>query len=46
MSVSAEIAEQSRVAYGKALVELDRATGQTLERHQIDLDQAFQGRLI
>ena len=44
---SAELAEvQARVAYGKALVELDRATGQTLDRHQIDLDRVLQGKLI
>ncbi|MBI4464657.1 MAG: TolC family protein [Acidobacteria bacterium] len=44
--LSAQFAEvQARVAYGKALVELDRATGQTLQRHQIDLDHALRGRL-
>ncbi|OFW22648.1 MAG: hypothetical protein A3H27_12505 [Acidobacteria bacterium RIFCSPLOWO2_02_FULL_59_13] len=44
---SAELAEvQARVAYGKALAELDRATGQTLERNHMDLDQVLQGKLI
>jgi outer membrane protein TolC len=30
-------------AYSKARVELDRATGQTIERNNISLDEAFRG---
>ena len=36
---------QARLTYGKALVELDRATGQTLDRYHLDLDKVLQGKL-
>jgi len=33
----------SKVGYAKARVELDRATGQTLDDNHISLDEAFRG---
>ncbi|MBI4460696.1 MAG: TolC family protein, partial [Acidobacteria bacterium] len=36
---------QARVAYAKARVELDRSLGTTLERNNVSLDEALQGRL-
>ncbi|MBI4463805.1 MAG: TolC family protein [Acidobacteria bacterium] len=44
--VSAQFAEvQARVTYAQARVEMDRATGTTLEKNNISLDAALQGRL-
>ncbi|MBI3894368.1 MAG: TolC family protein [Acidobacteria bacterium] len=44
--VAAEFAEvQARVTYAQARVELDRATGATLEKNNISLEAALQGRV-
>ncbi|MBI1956275.1 MAG: TolC family protein, partial [Acidobacteria bacterium] len=44
--INAEFAEiQARVNYAKARVEMDRATGVALEKNNISLDEALQGRL-
>ncbi|OFW02343.1 MAG: hypothetical protein A3G20_04925 [Acidobacteria bacterium RIFCSPLOWO2_12_FULL_59_11] len=45
--INAEFAEiQARVNYAKARVEMDRSTGTTLEKNNITLDEALQGRLL
>jgi outer membrane protein len=43
---SAQLAEvQARVTYAKALVEMDRSAGNTLEKRRLDLDQIIAGSL-
>ncbi len=43
MARSVEVAAMNN--YSKARVELDRATGQTLARHNVSLDEAYQGTI-
>jgi len=44
---SAELAEvQARANYAKSLVEMDRSTGLTLEKHQISLDDVLRRTLL
>jgi len=44
--VSAEYAEiQASTAYAKSLVAMDQATGTILDRHRIELNDAFQGNV-
>jgi outer membrane protein TolC len=44
--VSAQYAEiQAVTAYAKSLVAMDQATGTILDRHRIELNDAFQGNV-
>ena len=45
LQLTAQLAEvQARVNYAKARVELDRATGFSLEKAQVSLEEALTGR--